>query len=867
MSSNARPYWRAGPGCPDGLRNLIEKTVNAYPPRWIDEPRDGEVFESIDECHRRLIAYSFSQGFDVVKTHTNKGQYPNATFCCCHHSEETRNTRDLPDKVERDEEGQVIGERQRELTIVRQALCLWCCKVAWKFTGKRGQSPRAWVLAVKDLSHSHSLANNPFIYRQHKERSDEYKILKAQARAHRVSVLPYSTSRRVLDAVDGTGLTLSRREYYNLQKYQTLDGRDTKTIDGLVYALDTAEFIHRYRVEKEYDAADPDKVVSKKLIQIWFTHPKLIQIGARYAAAAVCIIDATFNTNKARMPIIVAVGVLANGKTFPIAFSYIGAEDHESYVFFWQMLKEYWPFGTAMPSIVVSDQGGAILSSIKQELPQAQHQICEWHAVEAMCAKFRQFHTSVDIQGGKDREGNEIKGLKNFAWAYIKSATMEDLESNRQALYNHLKAPARQYISEVWGPKECRVIRCYTRLFFNLGMHSSQRVESYHVVLKDMTNGQLSLENSATALARTITRLIEDMDTERDNELKAYTRLAQAAAFSHLRMNITNFALIKIALEWDDLYRLMDAAVAPETPQIGNCDCSILRQFGLPCVHYLQPYWYSGQPIPRSLCHPRWWLNGSAITSSFWGPYSDYLPGLRAIPQPIFSSSERRIMELREELQPEQRDGFDRQRARRQELLDQQTLQLAQGRLQQQRGLPIMAPDPVQRGHFTAQARARANAHHTRLDARAPTANELGQRRQQQEARQQAEQVRIRVNEERYSQLQLQLPEIEDPFNDTQLTTISVAPAPIREPTTPPPQRRTLPIRTPPTVERPRPRAPSESLTPSPLRPAISEPPASTAPPVLGRGKRRRAHTSKYEQARAQGDIDESQEVHKAERG
>jgi hypothetical protein len=48
-------------------------------------------------------------------------------------------------------------------------------------------------------------------------------------------------------------------------------------------------------------------------------------------------------------------------------------------------------------AVVVSDQALAILSSLKQEIPTATHQICEWHAVEAMCAKFRQFHTNLEI--------------------------------------------------------------------------------------------------------------------------------------------------------------------------------------------------------------------------------------------------------------------------------------------------------------------------------------------------------------------------------------------------------------------------------------------------------------------------------------
>jgi hypothetical protein len=223
-----------------------------------------------------------------------------------------------------------------------------------------------------------------------------------------------------------------------------------------------------------------------------------------------------------------------------------------------------------------------------------------------------------------------------------------------------------------------------------------------------MTNGQLSLEASATMLARTVTKLIEDMETERDNDLKGYSRLAQAPTFRYLRMNITNWAITAIALEWDDLCRLMANS---ESLQMGACECSMLLQFALPCVHHLYPYWVSGEPIPRSLCHPRWWLNGGPITTVNWGPSVAYSPTFRTEPRPIFSTSERRIIDLREELAPEQRLSFDRQRARRQELVDQQTLELAQARLRQQRGVPILNPDPVRRGQFIqARAHGRANA-------------------------------------------------------------------------------------------------------------------------------------------------------------
>lgn len=146
---------------------------------------------------------------------------------------------------------------------------------------------------------------------------------------------------------------------------------------------------------------NPAKVISRKLLQIWFTHPKLLEASAQFAAGLAYIIDATFNTNKARMPIIVAVGILANGKTFPVMFSYCRGEDHAAYAFFWESLKEHWPVGTALPSVVNSDQATAILSSLTEQLPMAIYQICEWHAVEAMCTKFRQYHTNLEIRGGR----------------------------------------------------------------------------------------------------------------------------------------------------------------------------------------------------------------------------------------------------------------------------------------------------------------------------------------------------------------------------------------------------------------------------------------------------------------------------------
>ena len=135
-----------------------------------------------------------------------------------------------------------------------------------------------------------------------------------------------------------------------------------------------------------------------------------------------------------------------------------------------------------------------------------------------------------------------------------------------------------------------------------------------------MTNGQLSLEHSAIMLAQTVNRIIKDIESEKENDLLFYSRLAQAPAFRDLRMAIANKALGMIAQEWDSLYQM-----APKSLQdLGLCECSLLLQYGLPCRHHLYHFYLSGQAIPRSCCHPRWWLNGGSVTITNWGPYQAY---------------------------------------------------------------------------------------------------------------------------------------------------------------------------------------------------------------------------------------------------
>jgi len=81
----------------------------------------------------------------------------------------------------------------------------------------------------------------------------------------------------------------------------------------------------------------------------------------------------------------------------------------------------------------------------------------------------------------------------------------------------------------------------------------------------------------------------------------------------------TGYAIKKVEEEWHSL----ETDYLQGIP-LGDRKCEILEQFGLPCKHHLLRAFLSGTPIPRSLLHPRWWLQGPAILQLGWKPsYSE----------------------------------------------------------------------------------------------------------------------------------------------------------------------------------------------------------------------------------------------------
>jgi hypothetical protein len=91
-------------------------------------------------------------------------------------------------------------------------------------------------------------------------------------------------------------------------------------------------------------------------------------------------------------------------------------------------------------------------------------------------------------------------------------------------------------------------------------------------------------------------------------------------AFAKARSKLTHYAIDKTMAEWratkdfGDLIDSGDEGPFKFDKAIGcQCKCELPLRFGLPCKHWMLPFYLSGEPLSLSLFHPRWFLDGPAV--------------------------------------------------------------------------------------------------------------------------------------------------------------------------------------------------------------------------------------------------------------
>jgi hypothetical protein len=198
------------------------------------------------------------------------------------------------------------------------------------------------------------------------------------------------------------------------------------------------------------------------------------------------------------------------------------------------------------------------------------------------------------------------------------------LDKRRDELFKALDSEEQVYIRSYYQEKEPQFCRAYTQQLPNLGVYSTQRNESYHVVVKTKLHQNLPISKAVYTIADQIAELGRKYDAEINHNRRSLPRLLDKAAFAVVGDQLTHYALRLVMREWSATKAFGDRVESKletlnfEPGTACKFVCQLPVRYGLLCKHWLYKAFVDNVPIPLSLFHPRWLLNGPPVLYHSW---------------------------------------------------------------------------------------------------------------------------------------------------------------------------------------------------------------------------------------------------------
>jgi hypothetical protein len=223
-------------------------------------------------------------------------------------------------------------------------------------------------------------------------------------------------------------------------------------------------------------------------------------------------------------------------------------------------------------------------------------------------------------------------------------------------LIEQLLPKEREYITSYYQPKEKGFARAFTTTYLNLSVHSTQRGEGYHPVVKKHLHKHLTLLKACHYLVEDLCDLMAKHFDRINNDRRSLPTFLDRDAFKDVGKLVTGYCLSKLAMpEWREAKRLgielefeddedwaaatlsqkakdtrEKAKAAKEAAETQDIPVEVLKDSGcpfhcelpmrqrIPCRHWMLISFKARTPLPLSLFHPRWLLDGPAVVHDRW---------------------------------------------------------------------------------------------------------------------------------------------------------------------------------------------------------------------------------------------------------
>ena len=355
----------------------------------------------------------------------------------------------------------------------------------------------------------------------------------------------------------------------------------------------------------------------------FFTSPEQIKMARQFASSFVLVTDATFNTNENRLPLSVIVAVTHIMTSFPVAYCYVKSKSETSFLFLGESMKDLFFYDQCRgPRIVLGDFAAGLIAAFTKKLSPStmeyemsfkldamdstdcllQH--CNWHAAEAIKAKLTKEGYLSDLR----------RDLHSLVWTWIKSVTESEADSNRDILLEQLREQEKEYLLSYYERKKRQFITAYTKRYPNLGCASTQRGESMHPVIKNITNRHTPMHLSVKAIVNEVEELSRKYDDEIGNQRRNLPQIISQDrhSFGRIMTIVIHSCLQLIFPEFNKAKKLaldvVNGEVEEDLTWGHSCtnECLLPMQYSLPCMCWLYRCAKYGKQIPLSLVHPRW---------------------------------------------------------------------------------------------------------------------------------------------------------------------------------------------------------------------------------------------------------------------
>ena len=130
--------------------------------------------------------------------------------------------------------------------------------------------------------------------------------------------------------------------------------------------LDTKDYVYYTKENAKTNTVEDIFFFHNKSLRWWRAFPHVLML------------DATYKTNKYKLPFVQIVGLTSTNHTFCIAHAFISGESEEHY--YWvvdrvkDMLKD-----CMEPRVIITDRDRALMAACSTVFPQSNKYLCRWH--------------------------------------------------------------------------------------------------------------------------------------------------------------------------------------------------------------------------------------------------------------------------------------------------------------------------------------------------------------------------------------------------------------------------------------------------------------------------------------------------------